>query len=315
MNLRAIAVFLVLPCAIARAAEPTPVRTTPNAFPEAVERAMMLDGRLIVPAGFGPIRFTPPLEPPITDYSYGTLSIDSAIKEMLPAPDNDKGKTARKVLPGASPQHGQSRIAIRKALHQRIAIDVVDMPLARFVDSLSAQTKIDIAVDHESLKEEGLKEDAPITFRTSGLPLESVLTLSLQPMYLTWLIDHGVLEITSEGKADTRSLVIRTYDVADLVACRNSNDELRDNYDPLIEVISTTVEPKTWNQNGGPASLVGATLGTAKVLVVCQSPESHREIAKLLKAIRKHGKKNVPGNNAQSKDKPQSGSPPSGRPG
>ena len=84
---------------------------------------------------------------------------------------------------------------------------------------------------------------------------------------------------------------MKTYDVADLVACRNAKGDLWDDYDTLVDVISQTVEPCTWDHNGGKASIIGATLGTAKVLVVVQSPDGHRGIARLLKAIRKVAEK------------------------
>ena len=86
-------------------------------------------------------------------------------------------------------------------------------------------------------------------------------------------------------------LTTRVYDVADLVVCRDEHDTLSDDYDSLIDIITSTIMPTTWDGVGGPGSIQGNTLGTAKVLVVCQTYHVHSEIAELLAKIREIGKK------------------------
>jgi hypothetical protein len=83
--------------------------------------------------------------------------------------------------------------------------------------------------------------------------------------------------------------------VSDLVACRDEHDAPCDDYETLIDVINSTIQPTSWDEVGGPASNKGASLGTAKVLVVSQTYRTHCQIAKLLAEIREIAKKNPSG--------------------
>ena len=87
--------------------------------------------------------------------------------------------------------------------------------------------------------------------------------------------------ITTPEEAESR-LTTKVLDVSDLVVCRDKDDELWDDYDTLIDVITSTIMPTTWDQVGGPGSITGASLGTAKVLIVSQTQDVHEEIATLL---------------------------------
>ena len=89
------------------------------------------------------------------------------------------------------------------------------------------------------------------------------------------------------------------------------DDELWDDYDTLIDVITETVKPTTWDQVGGPGSITGASIGTAKVLIVSQTYEVQGEIARLLADIREIAKKKpdaeLPRREKASHPKPSSG--------
>lgn len=197
------------------------------------------------------------------------------------------------------------RTAIKHAMRMPIRLDAVGTPLAKLADSFREQTGIDICLDEQELKEAGVKSDTPITLRVSGLPFKSVLALVLDPLHLGWTIDNGVLLITSVAASYPQSLTMKTYDVADLVACRDRKGNLWDDYDALTGMITETVEPASWSHNGGQASILGATFGTAKVLVVVQSPDGHRDIGRLLKTIRKIAAKKSGGDALPRRDKPQ----------
>jgi len=81
-------------------------------------------------------------------------------------------------------------------------------------------------------------------------------------------------------------LFAEVYDVADLVVCRDSKGQLWDDYDTLTDAIMTTVHPHSWDAVGGPGAIAGATYASAKVLVVSQTRDVHREIAEVLKKMR-----------------------------
>ena len=129
----------------------------------------------------------------------------------------------------------------------------------------------------------------------------------LRPLCLTWTIKDDVLLITTPEQ-DGSMLSTKVYDVSDLVACRDEHDAPWDDYETLIDIINSTIQPTSWDEVGGPGSNKGASLGTAKVLVVSQTYRTHCQIAKLLAEIREIAKKNPnggpPRRNQQSKQLP-----------
>ena len=56
--------------------------------------------------------------------------------------------------------------------------------------------------------------------------------------------------------------------------------------------ITKTIAPQSWDKVGAPGSVAAGTYGSAKVLVVSQTDETHRQIANLLEEIRKVAQKN-----------------------
>jgi hypothetical protein len=53
----------------------------------------------------------------------------------------------------------------------------------------------------------------------------------------------------------------------------------------LIDAITSSIQPTTWDEVGAPGSIVGGTFATAKVLAVSQTRDILDEVDLLLKAI------------------------------
>jgi hypothetical protein len=104
-----------------------------------------------------------------------------------------------------------------------------------------------------------------------------------------WTIYDEVLLITTPDARDEHCMTVEVYDVADLAACRDEKDEPWDHYETLIHLVTSQIEPVSWDSVGGPASISGSTLGTAKVLVITHHAELHGKIEKLLARIREIG--------------------------
>jgi len=193
--------------------------------------------------------------------------------------------------------------AIEKALRQPVALVFDGIPLSDVVESLRDSCGIEIYLDGKALDEAGTAKDVPVTCDLHGVPLRSRLNLMLRQLGLTWTIENDVLLITTTDAAESM-LMTKTYDVADLVVYLNDHNAPVDDYDPLIEAIHATICPTSWDEVGGPGSVLGATFGTAKVLVVSQTYEVHGKIAELLKSIREIAQKN-PKAGVPHREKPQ----------
>jgi hypothetical protein len=54
----------------------------------------------------------------------------------------------------------------------------------------------------------------------------------------------------------------------------------------MIEMITSTVEPASWNEVGGPGAIAEAPIRNAEALVILQTYHVHRKIAALLEELR-----------------------------
>jgi len=181
----------------------------------------------------------------------------------------------------------KSEAAILAALDAEVTVSFDETPLTDVVAFIRDSNKINVAIDKVGLEDIGLSTDLPISITAKGITLRSFLALSLDQSELTWTIQDETLMVTTVEEADY-NLVTRLYLVADLVEEGESllyNGGNAD-YDSLIEVLTSTLAPESWEDVGGPGSIRGATMGDRRLLIVSQTYRNHESIAKLLDEIR-----------------------------
>jgi hypothetical protein len=101
-----------------------------------------------------------------------------------------------------------------------------------------------------------------------------------------------------EDNAQSDILVTRTYNVADLVVApqevdigqlpagdAQQNEAGEPDFDPLVDLIITTVKPATWNTVGGRGAVTPFKANFA--IVVSQTAQVHAEIVELLECLRR----------------------------
>ncbi len=93
--------------------------------------------------------------------------------------------------------------------------------LADVIDFLADASNANFSVDWKALDAVHVAKDAPITMRVGGsLPLRKVLSMVLRQAAndapLTFYVDEGVIEITSQEAAD-KVLICKTYPIQDLL--------------------------------------------------------------------------------------------------
>ena len=181
-------------------------------------------------------------------------------------------------------------MADRGGVNSPTEICFLEAPLNEVLEYLKVRHQIEVQIDHKAFEDVGIGADTPVTIDLKGISLRSALNLMLKRLSLTWIIEDEVLMITTPEEAE-QQLLTKLYEVADLVTCRDEHDVLWEDYDTLIDVIASTIKPTSWDMEGGPGSIKGATLGTAKVLVVSETREVHEQIADLLVKIREVARK------------------------
>jgi len=195
------------------------------------------------------------------------------------------------VYPPERPEHAprfagsQGEERIRRALTKPVSVDFHETPLDFAAAFLQDSCAIPVVIDSKGLKEIGIGPDARVSLRASRTSLRSALPVILRPLDLTYTICGDALLITTPERAELH-LTVGTYPVEDLVLCRDEFGNLWDDYDTLIRTVTSTVVPESWTDVGGPATISGATLGAARVLVISQTPQAHDEIRDLFRHVR-----------------------------
>src|SRR5262249_42407664 len=106
--------------------------------------------------------------------------------------------------------------AVECRLDEPITADFRDATLRQIIAELRDLTGLNMVIDEAAAKEDGIDLDQADAFQAEDVSLKSVLKSWLRKSRLTYVIQDGVLQITTERKA-RQTLVQKTYAVADLI--------------------------------------------------------------------------------------------------
>jgi hypothetical protein len=217
------------------------------------------------------------------------------------APDKQPAAVRKPPKVHEPPVYGTGEAAIEAALAQRVPCEFVETPLKDVIEYLRDALKIEIWLDEAGLKDAGTDPEVPVTCNLRGCRVANVLDVILDKQQLTWTIHDEILWITSPMKAESCDFQQTcVYEVGDLVVYKDEKGEAFDDYAPLMNTITNTVQQKSWLDNGGDGSIEGDSFGAAKVLVVTQSYRVQKKVAALLAQIRA-----VAGNESANRDRPR----------
>jgi hypothetical protein len=97
------------------------------------------------------------------------------------------------------------------------------------------------------------------------------------------MVRDDVLLITTPDEAANK-LTTMVYPVADLVLPPGASSAEEADFDSLIDLITTTIQPTTWDAVGGPGTIY--PFENKLSLVFSQTEEVHEEVANLLETLR-----------------------------
>jgi hypothetical protein len=235
----------------------------------------------------------------------------------------EKAKETSSDSIASAPEKPDANAQTQAKLEKSIDAEFVETPLGQVLDRLAEETKAQFRMDMRVLNEAGITADMPVTFHLKNMPAETILRLMFRDSNLAYWLEDGVVIVTTQDEAN-QYLETRFYRVNDLLDLTNepisidkpitiASDSaseknsifaskppaknLRDvkedytvNVDNLIEVITTTIRPQTWDTVGG----AGSISEYRGVLIVSQTQDIHREIPKLLDKLRKLIDKSLP---------------------
>ena len=100
--------------------------------------------------------------------------------------------------------------SIRAALNEKANFDFVETPLKDVVMYFAEQHNIPIVLNAKTLEEASISPDTPVTKSVRGITLRSALNLVLRDLELAYVVENGVLTITTKEEAQSVPFSLQT---------------------------------------------------------------------------------------------------------
>jgi general secretion pathway protein D len=206
--------------------------------------------------------------------------------------ERTKGRTA-------TVQLTETEKEILRQLNAPMSVKFKDSRLGDVIEYLRTRAGVNILLGPDALKEVETSFDAPITLDAKGLTLRTILRKVLADLDLSYVIRGEAIEIVSSQRAKDL-MVVRRYYVGDVLAnmaampplgvlsplmpwqlqlanqqlqAQQSAAQATETVKSLIEMIQNSVDPRSWQANGGNGSITFHAPSMS--LIVKQSAEVH----------------------------------------
>ncbi len=159
-------------------------------------------------------------------------------------------------------------------------------PLKDVIELIQDKTKISIFMDENSLKDANVEYDDPVTFKGPKVTVRTILKKVLGDKGLTFIIKDAAVQVMTPDRAK-QFMVTRAYPVGDLLPLVRpgmgpffNQARMVAAVNGLVDMIVNTVEPASWQVNGGTGTIRfnPATMS----LVIRQSAEFHYQMGGFL---------------------------------
>src|SRR5262249_53485902 len=169
-----------------------------------------------------------------------------------------------------------------KMLNSTLSVAWDKTPLKDAIEFIQDKTNLNILVDENSLKDANVEYDDPVTLKGKKLPVRMILKKILADKGLTYIIKDAAIHVMTPEKA-RQYTVTRAYPIADLLPTPDPRlpKELNDlrMYKAAQELmfnLISTVEPASWQANGGPGVITLQPQTWS--LVIRQTAEFHYQM-------------------------------------
>lgn len=198
-----------------------------------------------------------------------TLAMNDVMKSSLPAlgdvefPKDWKEKTARRLK---TIELTDAEKKIIESLNKPVQFDWNNRPLDEALQELSTKLDQKLFIDKKSVDDLGIDLRKPVSLQANGVASRTVLRQILASQGLTFVVKDQVIQVVDVEKAKNM-LVTRVYYLGDVVqgvgpfAGSLTWGPLVDfqqtmaNVDAIMKSIRTSIDPLSWKENGGPASV------------------------------------------------------------
>jgi len=183
----------------------------------------------------------------------------------------------RQLIPVSVPPQTDLQRRISAALDEPADFDFESVPLDDAIGTLSDHYQIPMLLNGRRLADAGISTKTPVLKLVTDVSLRTALALLLKDLDLDFVVKGDVLWITTFDESGEQ-LQYMAYPVHDLVGTLDSAG-----YATLLQIITSTIWPQSWDNVGGPGDIRRAGEGW---LLISQTPEVHKQIAELLDSLR-----------------------------
>ncbi len=168
-----------------------------------------------------------------------------------------------------------AELKILQALNTPVDAKFKDSPLQDVAETFSTLIGLPVVLDKGALDDNRLDYATPVTFGFRGrMAARTVLRALLAQLGLTYVIKDGVVFVTTSARA-REFLVTKVYSLGDLVIptwdLANPFQNEFANAAMLIEAITSTIDPLSWDFRGGAGTI--RYYPPLRALIVRQSAE------------------------------------------
>jgi hypothetical protein len=171
-------------------------------------------------------------------------------------------------------------VRARAALGKAITVSAEKTPLRDVVVQVAKEAGLPIDIDTRAIKIAGIDLQIPVTFQAGPLPLATLLERMLRPFDLTYTILSERLVVTTRER-EAKRISVAVYPVNRLVGAGPKGRS----FESLMNLVTTTVTPLSWADNGGVAQILPLD-GDPACLVIAHSTAGHRAVDAFLRSLR-----------------------------
>jgi len=174
----------------------------------------------------------------------------------------------------------QATAEVALKLHQsRLDFSAEDEPLEQALQRIAEAVGVAIDLDRNQFSEVNVKVDSPVSIHLKDVRAENVLRILLRPLKLVPVARAGHVIVTSEEGEEDHFQTTRYYPLRDLMI---DGEGQFDDGDSIIDMLTTSLVPESWEELGGPATVYPFEGG----LSISQSHPLHQAIEQLFAALR-----------------------------
>ncbi|MGE0610399.1 MAG: hypothetical protein AB7O62_25140 [Pirellulales bacterium] len=184
--------------------------------------------------------------------------------------------------PWILPAMSSADLAAVQELEQRVTLQWQNVPLEEAVLDVRRRYGVTLHLDRQRLEDIGISTNQTISVDAHDVRLKHALRRALREFEATFIVQDGAIVITSEEASDT-VLPVTVYDVTGLVHRGSEHSD----YCWLPEVITTAIEPQSWDDVGGPGTIEEFFFPDRDrcLIVVSQTLENHEKVTQLLQRL------------------------------